>query len=60
MKHLRVNLKIKYEKRSLDGTYKKLMDVSLAKKYGWKYKTSFETGISNSVNDYLSKKILKK
>ena len=60
MKHLRVNLKIKYEKKKLDGTYKKLMDVSLAKKYGWKYKTSFETGISNSVNDYLSKKILKK
>ena len=36
MKYLGVNLKIKHEKSNLDGTYRKLMDSSLAKKYGWK------------------------
>ena len=39
MKYLGVNLKIKHEKSNLDGTYRKLMDSSLAKKYGWKNKT---------------------
>ena len=39
MKHLGIKIKTKIEKKNLDGTYRKLMDSSLAKKYGWKYKT---------------------
>ena len=35
MKHLGVNLKILNEKKKLEGTYRKLLDVSLTKKYGW-------------------------
>ena len=55
MKHLGVKLKIRYEKSNLDGTYRKLMDYSLAKKYGWKYKTEFDAGLTIVINDYLKK-----
>ena len=60
MRHLGVNLKIINEKNKLEGTYKKLLDVSLAKKYGWKYKTSLEKGISITINDYLENHLLRK
>ena len=59
MNHLGVNLKIINEKKKLDGTFRKLLDVSLAKKYGWKYKTSLEKGISLTINDYLKNIVLK-
>ena len=58
MKHLGVNLLIAYEKQKLEGTYRKLLDVSLAKKYGWTYKTSLETGLSRTIIDYLKKNVL--
>ncbi len=60
MKHLGVNLKIIYEKKTLDGTFRKLLDVSLAKKYGWKYKTNLDEGLSNTINDYLQKYLIEK
>ncbi len=59
MRHLRVNLKIIYEKKTPDGTFRKLLDVSLAKKYGWKYKTNLDEGLSNTINDYLQKYLIK-
>jgi len=60
MRHLRVNLKIIYEKKTPDGTFRKLLDVSLAKKYGWKYKTNLDEGLSNTINDYLQKYLIEK
>ena len=57
MKHLGVNLKIVNEEKKLEGTYKKLLDVSLARKYGWAYKTSLEKGIAITINDYLKKNL---
>tara|TARA_B100001248_G_scaffold106757_1_gene79627 strand:+ start:523 stop:1497 length:975 start_codon:yes stop_codon:yes gene_type:complete len=60
MKHLGVNLKIVNEEKKLEGTYKKLLDVSLARKYGWAYKTSLEKGIAITINDYLENNILNK
>ena len=60
MKHLGVKLKIKHVKTNLDGTYRKLMDSSLAKKYGWKYKTDLDTGLAITINDYLEKQIFSK
>tara|TARA_B100000963_G_scaffold271624_1_gene239810 strand:- start:1002 stop:1949 length:948 start_codon:yes stop_codon:yes gene_type:complete len=57
MKHLGVNLKIKHEKVNLDGTFRKLMDSSLAKKYGWQFKTEFDVGLSITINDYLKNQI---
>ena len=58
MRHLRVNLKIIYEKKTPDGTFRKLLDVSLANKYGWIYKTSLDEGLSNTINDYLQKYLI--
>ena len=58
MKHLGVNLSIVYEKQKLEGTYRKLLDVSLAKKSGWTYKTSLEIGLSKTIIDYLKKNVL--
>ena len=34
---------------------RKLLDISLAKKYGWKYKTSLKKGLSITINDFLKK-----
>ena len=60
MRHLGINLKIVNEKNKLEGTFRKLLDVSLAKKYGWVFKTSLEKGLSITINDYLEKRVLKK
>ena len=60
MKHLGVKLKILYEKKNLDGTFRKLLDTSIANSYGWKSKTTLEEGLSNSINDYLQKQLIKK
>tara|TARA_B100000700_G_C14956928_1_gene814453 strand:+ start:303 stop:1241 length:939 start_codon:yes stop_codon:yes gene_type:complete len=59
MKHLNINLKIRYDKKKPNGTYKKLLDSSLARKSGWSHKINFEKGISIVINDYL-KNYLKK
>ena len=55
MKYFNVDFKIIHQKKKLTGTPRKLLDVSLAKKYGWKYKTSLNEGISKTVDDYLKK-----
>ncbi len=55
MEHLSVKLKIKHEKKNLDGTPRKLLDITLAKKYGWKPKTSLSIGLSHTINDYFKK-----
>ena len=44
MNYLQLKFEIKYEKKNLDGTYRKLLDSSLANKYGWKAKTSLKNG----------------
>ena len=58
MRHLGVNLSIIYERQKLEGTHRKLLDVSLAKKYGWTYKTPLEKGLSKTIIDYLKKNVL--
>ncbi len=59
MKHLNINLKIIYDKKKPNGTHRKLLDSSLAKKNGWKHEISFEKGISIVINDYLKNHIKK-
>jgi len=54
MKHLGVNLKIEYDNIELDGTFRKLIDSSLARKYGWKPKVSLNEGIPLVIKDYLN------
>ena len=47
---------IKYDISKPNGTLKKVMDVSLAKKYGWKYKIALKNAISNTYKSYLNEK----
>lgn len=54
MNHLGVKLKIIYDKSKPDGVPRKLLDVSLAKKYGWTYKTTLKEGLSKTLIDFKS------
>ena len=55
MKQMGINLKIKFDKSKPDGMPKKLLDVSLAKKYGWKSKTSLKEGFKHTFNSFIKK-----
>lgn len=46
-------LKIKYDKSKPNGVPRKVMDVSLAKKYGWKYKINLKTSIRMTYQSFL-------
>ena len=59
MRHLGVNLKIVHKNKKFDGTYRKLVDSTLAQKYGWKCKTKLENGLSLTINDYLKKQVFR-
>ena len=54
MNFLNIKLKIKHEKKNLNGTFRKLMDSSVAKNYGWKSKTKFRDGLPVVIKDYLT------
>ena len=57
MKHLGVNFKINYKKDKPNGTMRKVLDVTLAKRYGWSYKTPLKKGLAITINDYLKKNL---
>ena len=52
MKQMGVKLKIKFDKTKPDGMPRKLMDISLAKKYGWTAKTSLSEGFDKTIEDF--------
>tara|TARA_B100001121_G_scaffold266456_1_gene249106 strand:+ start:1612 stop:2547 length:936 start_codon:yes stop_codon:yes gene_type:complete len=49
-------IKIVFDKSKPNGTPRKLMDVRLAKKYGWKSKTNLKEAIIETFNSYSYKK----
>ena len=53
---LKVKCKIKFDKKNIDGTPRKILDVSLAKSLGWKNKTSFNEGLLKTYSDYVKQK----
>ena len=53
LKKLNLNIKIKFIKSKPDGVYKKLLDVSRAKKYGWTAKTSLNVGFDITYKSFL-------
>ena len=53
IKKLRMNVKIKFDKTKPDGMPRKLLDVSLAKKYGWTAKTSLSDGFDKTIKDFI-------
>ena len=50
------NIKIKYDLSKPNGTPRKVLDVSLAKKYGWKSKTNLKKAILQTYRDFLKNK----
>ena len=53
LKKLNLSIKIKFIKSKPDGVYKKLLDVSRAKKYGWTAKTSLNVGFDITYKSFL-------
>jgi GDP-L-fucose synthase len=49
MLEFKVKLKIKFDKTKPDGVKKKLLNIDLAKKYGWTAKTSLNEGIKRTL-----------
>ena len=48
-------VKILFDKTKPNGTLRKVLNVNLAKKYGWKAKTDIEKAINITYQDYLKK-----
>ena len=59
IKELQLDLKIKLDRSKPDGTPRKIIDSSLARKYGWKPKVSLKEGFKKTYIDYLKKINLK-
>ena len=52
MKKIGIKLKIKFDKSKPDGMPKKCLDISLARKYGWKPKSNFDKGFDITYTDF--------
>jgi len=55
IRELKLNLKIKLDRSKPDGTPRKIIDSSLARKYGWKPSVSLKEGFKKTYADYLKK-----
>jgi len=54
MKMLDYKVKIKFDNTKPNGVPRKLLDVSLAKKYGWKAKIDLETGFWKTYYSFIN------
>jgi len=54
IKILKLKIKVKFNNdKKLNGVMRKKLDLSLAKKYGWKYKVQFKDAIKLTYNDLI-------
>jgi len=51
--YFKLNLKIKFDRSKPDGVPRKLLDISIIKKMGWKAQTTLKNGLSMVVKDFL-------
>ena len=56
MKKLKVKLEIQYDATKPTGTPRKILDISIAKKYGWKPKISLNEGFQSMYKSFLDYK----
>ena len=54
-KNINYEVNFKYDKFKKDGTPRKILNTSLAKKYGWRAKTSLEIGFKKTYKNFLTK-----
>ena len=52
LKKLNVKLSIKYDKTKPDGVKSKMLDITKAKKYGWKQKENLDHGLYLTLQDF--------
>ena len=52
---LKLKVQIKYDKSKPDGVFRKVLDIKLAKKYGWKPTFSLEKGFEITYKDFIKK-----
>lgn len=57
IKKLGLKIKINFDTKKPDGTARKLLDISIAKKYGWFPKISMSEGFDATYSDFLKKNI---
>ena len=55
IKKIKSKIYIKYDKTKPDGIKRKLLDISVIRKKGWRAKTSLEKGISIAIKDFIKK-----
>jgi GDP-L-fucose synthase len=55
IRELKLDLKIKLDRSKPDGTPRKIIDSSLARKFGWKPNVSLKEGFKKTYADYLKK-----
>jgi len=53
MKYLKCNLKIKFDNTKPNGSPRKLLDISVAKKYEWTAKTNLQSGFIKTYQNFL-------
>ncbi len=53
IKKLNLKVKIKYDRKKPDGVYRKVLDVGVAKKYGWKPKFTLDKGFEITYRDFI-------
>jgi Nucleoside-diphosphate-sugar epimerases len=56
MGKFKLKLKVRYNLSKPDGVYRKVLDVSKAKKYGWKAKVSLDKGFEITYKSFIQKK----
>ncbi len=56
MDKLKCNLKVKFDKKKLNGTPRKVLNCNLARSYGWKHKISLADGFDLTYKDFLKNK----
>ncbi len=56
LKVIQVKAKLKFDKTKPDGTPRKLLDVTEARKYGWKSKTTLEAGLLKAYKSFINSK----
>lgn len=53
MNKLNIKLKINYVNRNLNGTPRKILDCSLARRFGWKSLYSLDEGLQITISDFI-------
>ena len=57
IKKMGLKIKINFDTTKPDGTLRKLLDISLAKKYGWFPKVSLSEGFDITYEDFLKRSV---